>query len=286
MLLVVGIIVLWPLKNLTKKFYVLLIFSAPFVLAETAWVARNYVVKGRLQLTEDAGDYGREYSQGWLAIRRLIFRWGEDGQYVDRNGVRSWFQTYSDSTHFILSPKFFEGVSYTPADVRELRRLYQASRMVEDEPSFLKLDKMVQEHAQAMSVEFAAAQPFKAYVVSHVKILRRMLFVSGSGYLPFALWPTLSLKEKGVKLWQSALYYLGLISLFAGCLIPRWKGRVYIRLISFAAALLIGLLLVVSDSLENRYLFGIYPMGLLAFGLVIQWILSRFNIFDSNPELI
>jgi hypothetical protein len=127
---------------------------------------------------------------------------------------------------------------------------------------------------------------FDTVLVAHLSILRRMLFVSGSGYLPFALWPTLSLKEKGVKLWQSALYYLGLVSLFAGCLMPRWKGRVYILMISFAAAMLIGLLLVVSDSLENRYLLGIYPMGLLAFGLVIQWILSRFNIFDSNPELI
>lgn len=115
---------------------------------------------------------------------------------------------------------------------------------------------------------------FDTVLLAHFSILRRMLFVSGSGYLPFQPFVNLSITEKVLKLMQSLVYYISFFSLLMGWILAKGALRKDLGMMTFGASLLIGLLLFISYRLENRFIFGLYPSGLLSLCFIINQLYS------------
>ncbi|UTW62720.1 hypothetical protein KFE98_00775 [bacterium SCSIO 12741] len=271
-------------KKFLRTIVHLIIFGIPFIVFESAWVVRNYKVNDKLVLlTTGVQDYGRVYSPGWQSVRTLFYRWGGQAVYFEP-GMAKWFRRDPIEEPFTFPDYVFEGVDYTYQDIQNLKERYQAIQNLESDEEFYRQDSLIHWEAQGYLKSFQEAHPFRYSVWAGVRGMKRLIFSSGSTFLPFPSFGQMNMVQKGIKLFYSFLYYLLLAGIIPGLwlLLRRKDTRFYGILI---AGLCIQLVLVISYYSQYqgpRYSITIYPMYVLLLSTVFVHFDRKFKILSKS----
>ena len=238
----------------TKKYFNLIFFLLPILIAEFSWISRNYITKNEFipLRTSNYVSYGKIYSKSWLSIRKLINAWGEDSAYFEENSLAHWFRRKDHRTENQVIPKSaLKNVNYEISDIVKLKSLYQNFIKNNQMKCDSELDLLIKKKSDNMHDNFKKNNFFKYHLNKWYR-LKYMFFKSGSSYLSIMKNNKLTYSIiKGFGL----IYYLcflilGVMYLFKGVL--KKENKFYIFLLS---AILIFILIFVyyAPVLESRY---------------------------------
>ena len=173
-----------------------------------------------------------------------------------------------------MPEEWFEGVSFTRDSMENLRDLYMSYKYEKDTATYLGLEQDIIEMADSYKAQVKEAQPLKYHVLNKIENVRRRVFSSGSSYVLLPSMDKMNFFQLGIKLYASACYYLVMIFGLAGLVLlflqkenSIAKNFAILALIHCIALPLI--LPFTPATLENRYLFTLYP--LLTIGM-ITWV--------------
>ncbi len=258
-----------------------LLFCMPFILADSAWIARNYKATGNFIpiASADVDTYGKLYSVPWNTIDDLINAWGENGAPFDASGMAYYYRAPSEKINYNFPERIFKNVTtYNTDSLIHLRQLYATY--------YYTHDTMLEHATQARIVilcsiyknDYVTHNRFTYLVIRPIKGLKYLMLFSGTGYLPMPSFSACNLFEKGIKALFTALYFFVLIGSVLGILVyiirNRLKGFMpWLIIVSCMAVA--GVLVLVSILQEPRYSVHIFMMLVLFASYLTDIILPK-----------
>ena len=271
LLIPVGLVILSELVNQYKIkiwLFKMILFCLPFIFAEGAWIARNYLVLDRFIPFETSitQSYGRMYPKCFIAIRNLAGSF--DVERADfEPGLCHWFRRSNDmeANQYIMPEKWFEGLSYGRAELEELRADYRAYRSSTNIDEYQLMDEDITLRARAMELEFKSQNALKYHVINRILNIKRRIFTSGSSYMSFLKFNDMNVLEKILKLLTSSLYYLIWIGGVFGCIFGVLNNKDSERkkfwwFSSFHIIALPIILAIINATLVNSYIATLIPL--------------------------
>ncbi|MDA0973474.1 MAG: glycosyltransferase family 39 protein [Bacteroidetes bacterium] len=280
MLLIKG---LHSSRQLFLKLRPALLFCLPFILIEGLWIARNYSAFGRFIPLETPmyESYGKSYSKAWLSTREFAASLDIETAYFEP-GLAQWFRasTETQAAQFEMPMEWFEGVSFNRDSLEALRSTYLTYQAEKDAGTCAQLETLIVMKAERYKEEVKNARPWTYHVSNRLENIGRRVFTSGSSYVLLPAFDRLNHFQKFLKLYASACYYLvlffgfiGLILMYVRSFYGEQKAFALLALIHCIALPLI--LPFTPATLENRYLFTLYPLLTIGMMMFFHFILSR-----------
>jgi hypothetical protein len=210
--------------------------------------------------------YGKTYSKTWLATRSFAASLDVESAYFEP-GLAHWFRAASDkeATSYEMPDSWFEGVSFNRDSLEELRTLYHRYRDEPEPQKYHALEEVIVPIAERYHEQVEQAQPMKYHLWNKLENVRRRVLTSGSSYLLLPSFDVMNPLQKFLKLYASACYYLVLILGSIG-MVFMWRRaenstvKVFVILGALHCLALPFLLPFTPATLENRYLFTLYPI--------------------------
>ncbi len=267
-------------KGLRSAFVVTGIFCLPFVVFESAWIARNYAALGKfVPLETDLNEsYGKStvYRTSAIAVRKLIASWGgETGEFYD--GSEAWWFHYAKGkavTEYQFPARVFRS-SFTKDSLIRLKQVFNASGdMTVDEK---KRDSLNNE-AFAMATRYMEAyrkdNAFRYYFINTFGRMQKLVFSNPTLLFPLPKFSGMSVIQKGIKLFCIALYFLVVAGGIISALIYFFRnGRNAYSYLLFGIPPVLALTIMFNpfSIIENRYFICAYPILMLFFvyGLIV-----------------
>ncbi|NNC84378.1 MAG: hypothetical protein HKN79_12450 [Flavobacteriales bacterium] len=249
------------------------LFCLPFLIIEGLWIGRNYEAFGRFIPLETPmhESYGKPYSKAWLATRALASSLDIETAYFEP-GLAQWFRASSeeDARAFQMPEKWFEGVEFDRDSLEMLRNVYMDFKTDYDPERSALLEEEIISIADRYRSQVRSARPFTYHVINPLRNVKRRVFTSGSSYVLLPSFNQMNLFQKALKIYASLSYYavflLGYIGLILLCMQSKDSMvRNFCILALFHCIALPLILPFTPATLENRYLFTLYP--LLCIGL-------------------
>lgn len=248
-----------------------LALAVPMILADGAWVARNFAVHGVFRPMSD-GVISPELRAGIkYPVMRITQALGGNHVWWDPRAEIRWFNIIlpNELVDTTVTPPPFPTGMYHPVlnadSLRLIRNDVARWASATDSVEARLIKERVRERCDRYIADLAREKPFHYQVASRLRLLRIFVVESGTAALMHDPWSKLSIAEKAVKLFYSTLY-LGvmLIGPLAACVMLR--GRTFagpLRVIPIT--LLYGVLAFpfLVRLCENRYLAVVYPLSVL-----------------------
>ena len=258
-------------------------FCLPFLIFEGAWITRNYQALNQFIPIESPmyESYGKTYSKTWLATRSFAASLDVESAYFEP-GLAHWFRAASDkeAARYEMPDSWFEGVSFNRDSLEELRTLYHSFRDEPEPEKYLALEERIVPIADRYLEQVKQAQPLKYHVWNKLENVRRRVLTSGSSYLLLPSFDVMNPLQKFLKLYASACYYLVLILGSIG-MVFMWRRaenstvKVFVILGALHCLALPFLLPFTPATLENRYLFTLYPILCISMIILLNSIWER-----------
>jgi len=272
LLLPVGIMLLIKGMNseqsLFKKIRPALYFSIPFLLIEALWIGRNYQTFGKFIALETpmSESYGKTYSKTWLSLRSLSASLDVENAYFEP-GLAQWFRASNDedAEEFIMPEEWFQGVGFNRDSLESLRQEYHRYKDEQEPEKYLAIEARIIPIAERYESHIKEAMPMKYYVWNRLENVRRRVLTSGSSYLLLPGFDQMNIFQKMLKVYASACYYLVFILGSIGMFFM-WRNsassveKAFVILGSLHCIVLPIILPFTPATLENRYLFTLYPI--------------------------
>ncbi len=222
-------------------------------------------------LPESYGDFGL-YGKSALGIRELINSYGGDTAEFREGSDAWWFHHAGDAElgSFDFPEWVFEIDGISKKALIEIRNLYQHSILNID----TELGNSANLKAEAMAIKFSYTikvnAPFRYYFTNNLLRAKRFIFTNGTYLLPLPSFSSMTISQKGIKLFYYALYFTVLLSGLVGLIIGVIDAqRINSLSLLLSISLLVSLIMAVvfvGDIIENRYFISMYPF-LLIFGI-------------------
>jgi hypothetical protein len=270
----------------------------PFILFETAWIARNYSSLGKFipletSLSESYGERGA-YRTSAISIRQLINAWGgEPGEFYEGSeGEWFHFTSLEKADDYPFNDYVFNS-SFNRDSLVRLKKIFNAS--VDEAYSEQQKDSLNM-LASSIALRFAADykkdNPVRFYLVNPVIRIYRLVLPNGTRLLPLPPFSQMNIFQKAVKLFYFGFYFIITLSGIAGMLIflikYRKKTPGSMLLLVYPVVILLTLTFF-SSIIEYRYYITAYPV----FVIFTAWFylfaferISKNNSSVSASELI
>ena len=251
-----------------------LLFLIPYILIESAWVLRNYVVHKRVVVLTTSL-YSLEFERSYiLELMNFVKTWGGDRTWWNPGSEMQWFGlTGFDTTEKDFQP--IESISIPPEiyttrfnkDSLELIRTYiykinHSQRSVEEEAYYTRL---VKNKLDAYTQSIKEEKKFLYYFKAPVKLFVRFFFHSGTYNLYDRSFENLNVIEKSIKIFYSLLYVCVVLTGLTGmiaAMINHNKNPV-IMLIALTLLYSVVLFPIILRQIEYRYFVPAYPFLLV-----------------------
>ncbi len=245
------------------------LFCMPFIIADSAWIARNYKATGNFVpiTSSDEDSYGKLYSQSWNAIDDLVYVWGENAAPFDPRGMSYYFREPADKGNYMFPAAIFKNVSTYNADsLIHLRQLYGIYYFAKDTAIEHASEKRILYLCAIYKNDYISHNHFAYYITKPLKDIKYLTFFSGTGYLPMPSFSGCSMLEKVIKLAFTALYFIILLCSFAGILlyifIDNLKGLIP-RIILISCLSIVAVIIIYCPIQEPRYSVHLFMMLVL-----------------------
>ncbi|MFL5763736.1 MAG: hypothetical protein ACJ77K_07310 [Bacteroidia bacterium] len=265
-------IYLWKKNNFKKAFWYVFLFLLPFCIFESAWVTRNFIslkkfVPLETSLDESYGNRG-SYRSSALAVRRLIIAWGgEPGEFYDHS-EGWWFREAEgkDADEYVFQPGVFRG-NFTKDSLVYLKMLFNESiskeRTASEQDS---LNLLAEKTADRFREGYVTKNFMSVYLLNPLKRARRLVFSNPGLAMPLPRYAEMSIFEKGIKFFYTALYFLIISGACGAVLLMLLKRKFtfeWLLLLTFPAAIILTLTFFPLSIMENRYFLSAYPICIL-----------------------
>jgi hypothetical protein len=268
--LAIGIHHLFIKKNgFAKALIAGTLFCLPFIMADTAWIIRNYNATGKfIPITaSDEESYGKLYSPSWNAIDDLAFVWGENAAPFDASGVGYYFRTPANKSTYKFPERIFKNVTtYNNDSLVHLRQLYATYYYTKDTTLEKNTQKRILDLCAIYRQDYISHNQFSYWVIKPIKDIKYLIFFSGTGYLPLPSFSGCNIFEKGIKVIFSALYFLVLICASLGIIlyIVRNKTKGFMPwLMLISSVSIITIFITYCPIQEPRYFVHVFMMMVL-----------------------
>jgi hypothetical protein len=246
------------------------VLVGPFVVADAAWAARNFVQRGVAEpLTPIWAPY---YSALDLSLNRFLQSWGGSVVYWNPRAEIVWFE-HLDSPAYRISPAAIARIEF-PADIYTSRFDYATLVALKERlrqargPGMPPAERRARIAAVARDLdEFAASvrreKPLVYWVLGPLRLTRNLLVHSGTYNLHAKPVDELTLGALAFKVGMSGLYWWVLTFGFAGIVLVLRRERHPLGDGSFLALAVVYMITahtVVARLDEYRYFVPAYPL--------------------------
>ncbi|WP_456460891.1 hypothetical protein [Reichenbachiella sp.] len=267
--------------------YNMLLFVLPFIVLDSAWVIRNYKLKGEFIFLVDSNyaGYNTEQAKGSPfyfsakdeALAAYISSWGGDLIWWNSNAEITAFKSTAklgkERKREILNgfPDYIYTSTYNYDSLVELQNKYLLYDTLNDHKIIDSFERY--------RASFIAEKPFYHYVYAPLILTKKFLFHSGTYNLSNTAWADQNLYQKANKLFYSGLYllivWLGLIGTIM--LLRQFLLDLDYRklMIVMSAMYIVGLLPVVFKRIEYRHFTFAYPYFIIVSAHVMLYLRSK-----------
>lgn len=250
------------------------IFLLPFIVFETAWVIRNFMVMGRFipletSLSESYGEDGA-YRTSAIGIRSMINAWGgETGEFY--TGSEGWFFHHANDSQAraYRFPDHVFNAGFNKDSLLRLKYIFNQS-VNHDLPDNIRdsLNMLANRVALRYAAEYRRHNLIRYYGINTVKMYGKLVFSNGTRLLILPPVNEMNSFQKAIKYFYF-LYYFGLILAgIAGMLLfllQKEKVSSYGLLLLFYPWIIATTLVFYASFviIEYRYLISGFPVFLI-----------------------
>jgi hypothetical protein len=273
----------------TKIVLAMLVFMTPFVIADGAWMIRNYKNYGKIQPLTKSVYYPDALDSYFMNLLQFLQSWG--GSYIfwdPSSEIRLLgygnlnygpkFETGKDAEipHSIYTSEF-------NADSLQLIRSYveRLQNHSYSEDSVAVVNTILKEKLDRYTLSVRREHPFTYQVTARLKYFRIFLLHSGTYNLMQHSWSELSLIKKLIKICYSALYIFIVIIGIIGSVYLFLKSK---NILQWIVPILTLYCMIIFPWImrlpEMRYFAPTYPFMIICAMYVTNVIINRFR-----PEL-
>jgi hypothetical protein len=171
-----------------RSVYMVGIFTLPFILFFSVWIVRNYSVTGDFIPVATTLKIFDVSNRSFVEQRKICKATGEQFDWYTKGNLIDWFRRAEDSrTPKAVLPQQFFSSAEVEKQLLRARSLYQVSL----NPSVALDKRRIAEDSSAsilntLLVQFKANEPVYYYIISSVKVFKRMVNVPV--FKPFVSW--------------------------------------------------------------------------------------------------
>lgn len=305
--IVFGVFILFIIykefKTNKKSFYrnsllKIIAFSSFFVLADGAWIIRNYQVKKKFIPLVDDLYAGYKFPERQKAIINLVHSWGGDiiwwnpkaeiALFINNEATNKTTKSYNSLKEL---PSYIYTSDYTVDSIKKLQQTYA---LLESNAGFLNEDLIKKENWIIQSCSnykesFAKEKPFYYHLISRLRLLPKFIFHSGTYNLSSKSFSEQTILGKSFKIFYTLFYWLILVGGVSSVIYLYLKKEIYIQiaLVIIVALYTIILCPLILKRIEYRYFVLSYPYLtiLTSFFLYkIKEIAMNFSLFANRKE--
>ncbi|MBI2966744.1 MAG: glycosyltransferase family 39 protein [Bacteroidetes bacterium] len=286
----------WKTCRLKKILFRCFLFLLPFTLCESAWIIRNYISIGKfIPLESDPQEsYGSDgmYRTSAIAIENLVAAWGGETRWFYEGSEVWWFHFAKDGGQegaHPFKPHVF-CASFTFDSLIRLKKIFQESgktgRLKKELDS---LNLLAESTATRYRNDYIAKNPVRYYGVNFLVYFQRLVFSSPTYLLPLPAFSSMTLFQKGVKLFYTGIYFIILLSGIAGIILYFLKNKAdFFWFVPVLIPIVIIYTIIfyphANRIIAGRYFIGAYPVFLLFAGFVFEYILEKFIRKNNLPK--
>ncbi len=295
------IILLWLLYKMGLKLKLaaikLMLFFLPFIIAESIWITRNYMLLHQFiplqtifvpgQKIDANVDYKGRYKNSVLALRKLVVSWGGNAVDYYPDSETGWFlsevRKQGGNTFPFPNKIFFTG--FTKDSVYELKHLITISfKDTFPVKEHLRIENLIINKSMSYISKIRQQKPFIYYFESRVKRIKNFLLQSVVSNWPGPPFRNSSLLYKFYKLCTLFFYYLILsLSFFALIYQLLFNRRLeigwYLSLNFFILLVTFSYLI---ESAENKYFLTGFINAFILSYIMFPLIMNRFRKDNKN----
>ena len=266
------------------------LFFIPFIICESAWIYRNYIIMNRFipletSLSESYGEMGA-YRTSAISIRKMIDAWGGESAEFDEGREGDWFHhvPQEKAADYIFSDYVFNS-SFNKDSLLLLKKDFNASiDTLLSERERDSLNKRASTIALRYADNYKHDNLFRYYFINPVKRFQRLVFYNTTGMLPLPRFDQMNVIQKTAKLFYFFLYFFVTIFGIAGTLVFFFSQK-KLNAPAFILTIfpwLVALTLVAYGVIGFRYYINTYPVFIIFSTFIILLIFDRFRKKDSE----
>lgn len=263
-----------------------LLFMLPWFVIDGAWILRNYRVHGEVRPLTN-GLYNPKFTASpYHALLQFVTAYGGNYNFWDPTSDLRWFglrdlpaqgavpQTSEDKE----PPSYAYASEYNRDSLLQFRPLME--RLRDTTISVVEQDSIrarVWEMAMRYRAAYVEEHPFRYHITSRVQLLGHLVLHSGSSVIFSKPWSAMAWWEKGLKLYQSAVYVAAVLFGMIGGLWLLMLHRRDTAYLILVGTVVYGVLInpFALRLCEMRYLVPIFPIILVVVVLVARTITVR-----------
>jgi 4-amino-4-deoxy-L-arabinose transferase-like glycosyltransferase len=255
------------LRNAIAKAALLVL---PFIIFETAWVARNYIVLHKFipleTNAEESYGKGGVYRTGTLSVRDLINAWGgESGEFYE-NSEAWWFhyakgeevRAYKFEPHVFNADYNLDSLIYLK---NMIGNLYDPNIPEAKRDSISRVAEIT---AYRYRESYIRHNKARYYLLGPVIKIKKLVFSNPTLQLPLPRFQQMSRVQKVAKLFYIVLYYIVICIGLLGALLALVKREWHLLFLAALPVVLVITLMSFSYMIyENRYILSAYPVFII-----------------------
>jgi hypothetical protein len=269
-------LLIWISKKETfiKAIPKITLFLLPFIVFESAWIARNFNVLHRFipletSLTESYGEEGA-YRTSAIGIRSMINAWGgETGEFYD--GSEGWWfhEAAGDQIQAYEFKPYVFNSAFTKDSLIQLKFIFNQSVNHDLSPQTRdSLNMLANRIALRYAADYKSKNAFRFYFINPFKMYGKLVFSNGTRLLMMPSVDKMNLIQKAIKMFYLLFYFGFIFSGIAGMILFLIKEKNYSgsSLLVLFYPWIIATTLVFYASfviIEYRYLISAFPMFLM-----------------------
>jgi hypothetical protein len=261
------------------------LFFLPFIVCESAWVYRNFVVMKKFipletSLTESYGELGA-YRTSAISVRTLIDSWGGESAEFAVGKEGDWFHyvPYDKAGEYVFSDYVFNS-SFNKDSLLQLKKIFNAS--IDSTLSDAEKDssnKLASSIALRYAEQYRQDNFSRYYFINPLKRFQRLVFSNATGMLPMPRFDQMNIVQKAVKLFYFFLYLFVTLFGMTGTIVfffsqkkltaPGFIITIFPWLVAFT--------LVAYGVIGFRYYVSTYPVFIIFSVFLLLLIINRFE---------
>jgi FkbM family methyltransferase len=267
----IGIEFIWYYRHnnfilLTRKTIIasLLVFL-PFIILDTPWIIRNYILTSKVVPFQQDINAGYDYPSSTLSVYKFIQTIGESYIYWDKRSAGCYFEPKDKFPCEYIFPKRIFSENLTLQKIEEARNVYLEYQINPND----SLNNLIVQKFNALSDTYKNDKFISYYLIKPFILCRHFIFHSGSYYLPIKInSQCYQSYQWWLKVSQSIMYYLSLSFGFLGTILLIRKNPSSF-IIFLIPIYLIILFPIVLERTEFRYFHLAYPFLLIGLTVII-----------------
>ena len=255
-------------EKVKRILFTLVLFCSSFVIAETAWVGRNYLVLHRFIPLEDdiQNSYGKLYSHAWMKIDRMIFDWGEDAAFFDKGTLGNYFRIDSTWREYDFPPHLFNKVTaYNRDSLIALKKMYMRYYYSRDTTGDYLLENKIINVAEKYDKDYVEHNKFHYFINKPIRSIKTLIVAGGWQYIPYKMDGHKVTVRSSLKILSTLLYFSVIILGIFGLLycIKMKLNLPYVLLLAALSLSVIISLVYYTATEEPRYFVHVFIILIL-----------------------